>query len=139
MTKRSAPWITHPFAKPLLELVLEIVLGVLETGRHDAIGIDPFAVTPDDPALHRLFPDAYADDEDASAEFRRFTERSLRDGKLGRAWLAIREDELAALQPQALVLHAPSVVADPDETTTGRGGAHRAPPRPTSMRAVRHS
>jgi hypothetical protein len=49
------------------------------------VGIDPFAVTPEDPALHRLFPDAYADDEDASAEFRRFTERSLRDAKLGHA------------------------------------------------------
>jgi hypothetical protein len=49
------------------------------------VGIDPFAVTPDDPALHRLFPDAYADDEDASAEFRRFTERSLRDSKLAHA------------------------------------------------------
>jgi len=49
------------------------------------VGIDPFAVTPDDPALHRLFPDAYADDEDASAEFRRFTERSLRDAKLAHA------------------------------------------------------
>jgi hypothetical protein len=49
------------------------------------VGIDPFAVTPDDPALHRLFPDAYADDEDAAAEFRRFTERSLRDTKLSHA------------------------------------------------------
>jgi len=49
------------------------------------VGIDPFAVTPDDPALHRLFPDAYGDDEDASAEFRRFTERSLRDSKLAHA------------------------------------------------------
>ena len=49
------------------------------------VGIDPFAVTPDDPALHRLFPDAYGDDEDASAEFRRFNERSLRDSKLAHA------------------------------------------------------
>jgi hypothetical protein len=49
------------------------------------VGIDPFAVTPDDPALHRLFPDAYADDDEASAEFRRFTERSLRDTKLAHA------------------------------------------------------
>jgi len=49
------------------------------------VGIDPFAVRPDDPALHRLFPDAYADDDEAADEFRRFTERSLRDGKLANA------------------------------------------------------
>ena len=49
------------------------------------VGIDPYARRPDDPALQRLFPDAYADDEDAAAEFRRFTERSLRDTKLAHA------------------------------------------------------
>ena len=41
----------------------------------------PAAPTPDDPALARLLPDAYADDEEAAAEFRRFTERDLRDAK----------------------------------------------------------
>src|SRR5262245_53321488 len=35
----------------------------------------------DDPVLARLFPDAYRDDQDASAEFRRYTEAGLRDGK----------------------------------------------------------
>lgn len=49
------------------------------------VGIDPDARRPDDPALARLFPDAYADDEEAAAEFRRFTERSLRDLKLAHA------------------------------------------------------
>ena len=49
------------------------------------VGIDPGAERPDDPALARLFPDAYADDDEASAEFRRFTERSLRDGKVANA------------------------------------------------------
>jgi hypothetical protein len=49
------------------------------------VGIDPYARRPDDPALRRLFPDAYADDEEAAAEFRRFTERSLRDTKLAHA------------------------------------------------------
>src|SRR4051794_22921839 len=34
---------------------------------------------PEDPALARLFPDAYADDTGAAAEFRRFTENDLRD------------------------------------------------------------
>ncbi len=36
---------------------------------------------PEDPVLARLFPTAYPDDEEASAEFRRFTEGSLRTGK----------------------------------------------------------
>ena len=49
------------------------------------VGIDPDAERPDDPALARLFPDAYADDEDAASEFRRFTERSLRDTKVAHA------------------------------------------------------
>jgi hypothetical protein len=40
---------------------------------------------PDDPVLARLFPTAYADDEEAAAEFRRFTEGTLRDGKASAA------------------------------------------------------
>ncbi|MEW1863756.1 DUF2017 domain-containing protein [Streptomyces sp. NBC_00669] len=44
---------------------------------------------PDDPALARLFPDAYEETEDAS-EFRRFTENDLRARK--------REDALAMIR-----------------------------------------
>ena len=36
---------------------------------------------PQDPALARLLPDAYADDDQAAADFRRFTEQDLRAGK----------------------------------------------------------
>lgn len=36
---------------------------------------------PEDPVLARLFPTAYEGDEESAAEFRRFTEGSLRDGK----------------------------------------------------------
>ena len=49
------------------------------------VGIDPNAERSDDPALARLFPDAYSDDEDAASQFRRFTERSLRETKLAHA------------------------------------------------------
>ena len=35
-----------------------------------------------DPALARLFPDGYLDDEHASADFRRFTEQDLRAQKI---------------------------------------------------------
>ncbi|MFA7323452.1 MAG: DUF2017 domain-containing protein [Candidatus Nanopelagicales bacterium] len=50
-----------------------------------AIGIDSAAVRPDDPVLMRLFPDAYSDDPDAANEFRRFTERDLRQTKFDHA------------------------------------------------------
>ena len=36
---------------------------------------------PEDPALARLLPDAYADDAQAASDFRRFTEQDLREGK----------------------------------------------------------
>jgi hypothetical protein len=39
----------------------------------------------DDPVLARLFPDAYGDDDAAAAEFRRYTEASLRETKRGAA------------------------------------------------------
>ncbi len=45
------------------------------------VGIDPAASVPADPALRRLLPDAYADDAEASARFRQFTERDLRERK----------------------------------------------------------
>jgi hypothetical protein len=36
---------------------------------------------PTDPVLLRLFPDAYRDDDEAASDFRRFTERGLREKK----------------------------------------------------------
>ena len=53
----------------------------------ELVGIDPGAVRPSDPALARLFPDAYADPEQAD-EFRRFTQRDLRTTKLENARMA---------------------------------------------------
>lgn len=53
------------------------------------VGLDPDAERPEDPALARLFPDAYLDDVDAAAEFRRFTERSLREAKVAHATTAL--------------------------------------------------
>lgn len=49
----------------------------------ELVGIDDSASRPSDPALMRLFPDAYADRELAD-EFRRFTSRDLRSAKLTR-------------------------------------------------------
>lgn len=46
-----------------------------------ALGIGTETQRPQDPALARLFPDGYIDDEEASAEFRRYTEPTLRADK----------------------------------------------------------
>ena len=45
------------------------------------VGITEDARMPDDPAMARLLPDAHREDPDAAAEFRRFTERGIRDRK----------------------------------------------------------
>lgn len=54
---------------------------------------------PEDPVLRRLFPTAYPDDEEAAAEFRRFTEGTLRDGKAAAASSIIDSLEDAGLPP----------------------------------------
>ena len=43
------------------------------------------ASPPEDPVLARLLPDAYRDDPEAAGEFRRYTEQSLRSGKVAAA------------------------------------------------------
>jgi hypothetical protein len=55
---------------------------------------------PEDPVLARLFPTAYPGDEEASAEFRRFTEGTLRDGKAAAACVVIDTLEEAGLPPE---------------------------------------
>ncbi len=55
---------------------------------------------PEDPVLARLFPTAYPEDEEASAEFRRFTEGTLRDGKAQAAITIIDCLEDAGLPPE---------------------------------------
>jgi hypothetical protein len=52
--------------------------------------------TPEDPVLARLLPDAYADDE-AAGEFRRFTERTLRDQKAEQGRQVIQDLQAAGL------------------------------------------
>jgi hypothetical protein len=62
------------------------------------VGLDGPSEPPADPALARLFPDAYEDSEDAG-EFRRFTENDLRARKRDDALAVIRA--LDALDPGA--------------------------------------
>jgi Domain of unknown function (DUF2017) len=52
------------------------------------LGADPgdeSPTAPSDPALARLLPDAYRDDDEAAGEFRRLTESSLRRDKVSAA------------------------------------------------------
>jgi uncharacterized protein DUF2017 len=58
----------------------------------------------DDPVLARLFPDAYREDHDASAEFRRYTEAGLRESK-----------RAAAKTVLATLGEGGEVVLEPDE------------------------
>ena len=61
------------------------------------LSFDGPTTEPEDPVLARLFPTAYAEDEEAAAEFRRFTEGSLRDGKAAGAATIIDTLEEAGL------------------------------------------
>jgi hypothetical protein len=51
----------------------------------EELGLTSETGPPDDPALARLLPDAYREDPQAAGEFRRYTERDLRDGKAAAA------------------------------------------------------
>lgn len=49
------------------------------------LGITDNAALPEDPILARLLPDGYQQDPEAAGEFRKYTERGLRDGKVAAA------------------------------------------------------
>lgn len=55
---------------------------------------------PEDPVLARFFPTAYPEDEEAAAEFRRYTESDLRNGKAAGAATVIDTLEDAGLPPE---------------------------------------
>ncbi len=67
--------------------VRELVGGRSDDATHpvdpleELVGTGTNTQAPRDPALARLLPDGYADDEEAAAEFRRLTETSLRQHK----------------------------------------------------------
>jgi hypothetical protein len=69
----------EPPATPTSADPLAVELGL------DDLGVEqPGAEIPADPALARLFPNAYPEDDQASSEFRRYTEGDLRSGKRDR-------------------------------------------------------
>ena len=92
------------------DLLRSLASQLVELLRNEAAvpreGRDPFEAmmdfsgptsAPEDPVLARLFPTAYPHDEEAAAEFRRFTEGSLRDGKAAAAVTIIDRLEEAGL------------------------------------------
>jgi hypothetical protein len=74
--------------RDLLRGLFDDVIGMLDPGDADQdplealVGLSPHATEPEDPALARLLPNAFKDD-DAALDFRRLTERSLRESKAG--------------------------------------------------------
>jgi len=88
-----------PYAAGLLASLVRQLVELLSDGEAQATGSsDPLEAmlessaprdSPQDPALLRLLPDARPDDEDASAEFRRFTERGLRESKVTDAFVVL--------------------------------------------------
>ncbi len=84
-----------PYAATLIVDLTRQLIELLSDGEAiEPVGSDPleamldFAApreVPEDPALRRLLPSAAPDDEDVAAEFRRFTERSLREAKVADA------------------------------------------------------
>src|SRR5262245_53109697 len=80
-----------PYAAGLLANLVRQLIELLSDGESTSASDDPLEAmlgmdgprdTPEDPALLRLLPDAHRGDAEASAEFRRLTERTLRDGKI---------------------------------------------------------
>jgi hypothetical protein len=95
------------------ELLRSLASQLVELLRNEAAqprdGVDPLEAmldfsgptnVPEDPVLARLFPTAYVGDDEAAAEFRRFTEGMLRDGKSRAAAAIIDALEDAGLPPQ---------------------------------------
>lgn len=93
------------------------LLELIGPGDEPAEGEDPLAALfaegpsepPSDPALARLFPEAYGDEDkelrEASAEFRRFTENDLRTRKRDDALAVVRTlDALAPVADEGAVL-----------------------------------
>jgi Domain of unknown function (DUF2017) len=60
----------------------------------------------EDPVLRRLFPDAYPNDSGAAADFRRFTERSMKATKVAEARVVL--DRLATTELGARDLRIPA-------------------------------
>ncbi|NKX54588.1 DUF2017 domain-containing protein [Arthrobacter mobilis] len=98
-TRKGITGYLEPSERDLIRRLFQDIIGMLEP--EDAAGEDPLvalvgldlnATRPRDSALLRLLPDAVREDDAGALEFRRLTERSL------------REEKLAALRASSLLL-----------------------------------
>lgn len=94
----------------LLESLVDQLTELLQADEDPAAGDDPFArwqaefgesqaLDHADPVIRRLFPDAYPDDQAASADFRRYTEAQQRNDRLAMAEVVatnLRDSEAGA-------------------------------------------
>ena len=95
-------------AADLLAQLQDLVAGPQTPDAQDPlaaeVGIAASAERPADPALLRLFPDAYREDDEAAGDFRRFTEASLRRQKADNARTARqtldRQDSTITMTPE---------------------------------------
>ncbi len=89
-TRRGIGGYLEPGERELLRRLFEDVIELLEPeepAHQDPlaamVGVDGQARVPEDSALLRLLPNAVGNDDEEALEFRRLTERSLREGKIG--------------------------------------------------------
>ncbi|MFY0405709.1 DUF2017 domain-containing protein [Solicola sp. PLA-1-18] len=70
---------------------------------------------PEDPVLHRLLPDGYSDDDEASGDFRRYTERGLSTAKVANAEVVIESLVRGGMDPDDADTAPVEVELDPGE------------------------
>lgn len=111
--KKTRKGIVGRFEAPEVQLLQKLFADVartLEPGAREhedplaaLVGLDDDVAEPEDPALKRLLPPASSDPERAG-EFRRFTDRSLRESKIGAlqaSSLALESDPVTLSVAQA--------------------------------------
>ncbi|MFM9877341.1 MAG: DUF2017 domain-containing protein [Rhodoglobus sp.] len=82
---RNEALVLADLAGELIDLLAERGLDAAGDVLYAQLGIGGSPTPPLDPALARLLPDAYHDDQDAASDHRRLTERSLVERKLANA------------------------------------------------------
>jgi len=98
------------------ELLGEGTTSVERTGQdplEQLLDFDGPVQAPEDPVLLRLLPDAYRNDEAAAADFRRYTERGLREAKIENARTVIASLFDGGMVESEAVDHSVEVELDP--------------------------
>lgn len=90
ISRRGITGDLEPGERELIRKLFADVVSMLEPAESASedplaamVGLDAEAVAPEDSAVRRLLPDAVTDDDGEALEFRRLTERSLREEKIG--------------------------------------------------------